>query len=508
MKTHILQLELHDDIISARDKMGWGKSKRILIVWPERGRVLYRRLDLELIRRHSTSQGAQVALVCRDPEVRYHAPRLGIPVFNSLRRAQRAAWRLPRRFRKTQTEEHSAALSRAREALRERLDSEKIQAFKQKPSARPPLHPLIRLFLFTLGVVAFLSIAAVLYPRAEVFLTPENQMQEITIVVQASPETKEVHISGNLPAHLVSVVVEGRDSLPTSGSVLFADSPAIGHVTFNNLTDQPVMVAKGTVVRGNTPQVLRFSVTQPGEVPPSPTGIQSLPVRCLTPGSAGNLPENSITAIEGLLGTQLSVTNPQPTRHGSDLLLPAPTEEDRVQLSKRLHQSLLESARIELESSLSSGDILLIDSLRLKLVLDESFQPDDDQPADRLNLLLRVEYQALMVSNDDLRSLASIALDATLPNGYASVDETIEISHLSSPTLHDDIASWKMTANRPIKARLEEPYAIRLSLGMIPSQAASRLAASLPLAEPPLIILVPDWWPRLPILPFRIMIRQ
>jgi hypothetical protein len=36
MKTQIIQLESHDDIISIRDKMGWSQTSRILLVWPEK----------------------------------------------------------------------------------------------------------------------------------------------------------------------------------------------------------------------------------------------------------------------------------------------------------------------------------------------------------------------------------------------------------------------------------------------------------------------------------------
>ena len=32
MKTHILQLEPHDDVFSVRDKMGWGQAARVLLV--------------------------------------------------------------------------------------------------------------------------------------------------------------------------------------------------------------------------------------------------------------------------------------------------------------------------------------------------------------------------------------------------------------------------------------------------------------------------------------------
>ena len=100
MKTYIINLDPHDDIISARDKMGWAKAERILLVWPERVRLLDRRLDLVLLQRHSAALGAQLGVISRDTEVRYHAPRLGILVFKDLRQAQRSNWRLPRRLRK------------------------------------------------------------------------------------------------------------------------------------------------------------------------------------------------------------------------------------------------------------------------------------------------------------------------------------------------------------------------------------------------------------------------
>jgi hypothetical protein len=70
MKTQVLQLDPHDDIISTRDKLGWKQTGRILLVWPRKGHVLTRRLDLVLLARHTASLGAQLALITRDPQVR------------------------------------------------------------------------------------------------------------------------------------------------------------------------------------------------------------------------------------------------------------------------------------------------------------------------------------------------------------------------------------------------------------------------------------------------------
>ncbi len=98
MKTQILQLEPHDDLVSALDKMGWGKSARIILVWPKKTRLLRRRLDLVLLQRRSHALGAQLCLVTNDPRVRYFAFQTGITVFSTLRKAQNKPWKKPGLF--------------------------------------------------------------------------------------------------------------------------------------------------------------------------------------------------------------------------------------------------------------------------------------------------------------------------------------------------------------------------------------------------------------------------
>ena len=88
MKIQIVHLETHDDVISTRDKMGWGQTNRIILIWPAKGAILDRPLDLVLLQRHSQSLGAQLSLVTRDEEVCFNAEQLGIPTFPSLRKAQ------------------------------------------------------------------------------------------------------------------------------------------------------------------------------------------------------------------------------------------------------------------------------------------------------------------------------------------------------------------------------------------------------------------------------------
>src|SRR5512145_998780 len=99
MKTRIITLESHDDLISVRDRMSWAKTPRILLVWPKYEKVSLRQVDLKVLQRHAASLGAQLGLVSRIWRVRLDAEALHIPVFKSTGDAQRLAWPKPRRRR-------------------------------------------------------------------------------------------------------------------------------------------------------------------------------------------------------------------------------------------------------------------------------------------------------------------------------------------------------------------------------------------------------------------------
>jgi hypothetical protein len=278
-------------------------------------------------------------------------------------------------------------------------------------------------------------------------------------------------------------------------------------VLFTNLTDQAVDIPEGTVARGLEKGSLRFVVTQAGTIPGGAGESLTLPVRCLTPGSVGNLPAGSLVAIEGLLGTRLSVTNAQPTRYGTDREEPAPTQADREKLSNQLRQALETTALEELRDSLGEDDLLFPSSLELTETVEEVYRPANVAPADLLELSLRLRYRALFASGEDVQELARDVLDANLPVGFSPLEGTLKIQCLSEPVLGDDaIARWKLQTSRQTQATLPEAQAIQLSMGLEPLQAIERLESDMPLASTPEVHLFPTWWPRLPILPFRITV--
>lgn len=495
MKTQIIRLEPHDDLISTRDKMNWNQAGRILLVWPERGRVLRRRLDLTLLLRHSASLGAQLALVTRDGLVRYHARQLGIPVFPSLPQAQAAHWRLGRSRR--------ARLPRPLPLSREPVDLETLRQQAHPPAPAWLNRLTTRLAFFALGVAAVLLLTAALLPAAEINLTPAIQTQQITLNVRADPAAERINYSGVVPARPLSVVVEGRQSAIPSGSAFVPDQYATGEVVFTNLTDQPLTIPTGLIVRTVGEEGVRFSTTRSGEVAAGPGITLTLPVRAVTPGPAGNLPPNSLIAIEGDLGLRLTTTNPEPTRGGSQHPAPFPSASDRKNLYSHLESQLRQTALDELRGQLSAGDIIFTSTLTVTQVLEARYEPPEGQVGTPLQLHLQLEYQALSASQDDLRALVSAVMDANLPQGYAPQPDSLQISLLTSPSAS---LQWQIQARRTLMARLSPQQAIGLTLGLPPQEAAERLNASLPLSAPPRIRLSPAWWLRLPLLPMRIAV--
>jgi hypothetical protein len=232
-----------------------------------------------------------------------------------------------------------------------------------------------------------------------------------------------------------------------------------------------------------------------------------LPIIALQPGRQGNLPAGKIQAIEGPLGVDLTVTNPDPTTGGSDLSSPVPTSLDQNRLHDRLEAALKQSALAELQAKLNPGDLLLEDRSNQIKVLETTYDPPGFVPASLLTLRLRLEYQAPIVRGSDLDALATSILDANLPSGYSPVPGTLEINHLTAPKwVNASTARWQLRARRQIRAQVPDEQASQLAVGLSPAQAGQRLADALPLSKPPHITLFPSWWPRMPFLPFRISV--
>src|SRR6185436_3135011 len=373
MKTQIITLESHDDLISVRDRLSWAKTPRILLVWPKYEKVTLRQVDLKILQRHALTLGAQLGLVTRARQVRADAEALGIPVFESTGQAQKVAWPKVRR-RKWRHRVPDGTL---------RGQREQVQVKEEAWRA----HPVTRVVMFSIGVLSVLALVALFIPRAQVIVKPVSQKQSITLSVNASPAVDSVFITGSIPVHDKRTLVEGEQTVIVTGEGIIPQSKAQGVVEFRNLTQQALTIPTGTVVK--TTDNIRYITTEDGAVDAGVGKKIELPIEAVEGGAAGNLDAEMINGIEGRLGLSLSVTNLEPTSGGRELSSVQASDADRTRVKDLLLKSLEETARENISRELKSGDLLFESTLAVSQTLSEEYDPPPGAAGTQLTLTMQ-----------------------------------------------------------------------------------------------------------------------
>ncbi|MFZ5919508.1 MAG: baseplate J/gp47 family protein [Chloroflexota bacterium] len=494
MKTRILHLETHDDLISIRDRMAWAKSPRILLVWPRRGGVDLRPLDLKLLQRHASSLGSQLGLVTRNARIREEAGALGIPAFASMSEAQRGAW--PGTSRKP---------SLRRQA--ERPDPSELRAQIAGFRKISALHPNLRLAVFSLGVLAVLAVVTLFIPSAEISLEPVTTIQEVTLPVSAGAGVTAVSLSGSLPARSVTLAITLEGEIPSTGRLAVPVQKASGRVSLANLTASPLAVPAGTVLHPLDEPSVRYVTTGGGTFRPETGATLELPVEALQPGAAGNLEAGTALVLEGTLGPSVTAVNPAPLRGGTDRLAAAPSDADREALRRKVLAGLSQKALSEVQAALTENDLILAGTVTVGDPLDETFDPAEGAAGETLRLSLTVEVSAVYLSASDLEQLASAVLDSALEEGFVPVEGTLTVEGMGAATLEaGDTYGWRVRASRLTRPDFDPLALLRLVQGRSPRNAARQLEQALALDAAPEINLKPGWWPLLPFTPLRIAI--
>jgi hypothetical protein len=209
--------------------------------------------------------------------------------------------------------------------------------------------------------------------------------------------------------------------------------------------------------------------------------------------------------IEDDLSRSLSAANPERTAGGSEQTSAAPTAEDYETLSQDLLASLWNTALQEAELLLEEGDMILDSAPRQVTILEENFSPPEPQPSAVLTLLLRAEYEILILRWSELEAMGNASLDVTLPAGYVAQPETFAIETVGEPEFgEDELVTMETVLSREIFESQSLTHAINLALGKTPQKAREILQSELDLKDEPEITLFPQWWPLLPLTQIRI----
>jgi hypothetical protein len=514
MKEQILHLDPHDDYISARDKMGWVQTQRVLIVWPPRGRVLTRRLDLVLLHRHAHRLGAQVALITPDTDVREHALELGLPVFNSIDATRRERWR-----------SHLPIIRPERRQPRPDTDAIRTALFAQRqPRLSPGLRLALRLLFLAIGLFALGALAYALIPSATITLTLANQPVSVTVELAADPNPAATVIppaaagpKGNpqslipIPARTVRVEVEASGVTPTTGSTDVPGDPATGKVVFTNIIGTPALIPAGTSVRTTTGSGVRFTTLKAVNIEGRISAVVEADVKAVEPGPSGNVAASLINAIDGPLGLQLAVTNPLSMTGGTVTTRAAVAQADRARVRAQALAQAQANAQSAIEAQLQPGEFLATGTLTLTQTLAEVYSHGVGETTDLLTMTVRTVSTALAIREADAQTAARAALAAQVPATAALTDSPIQFRRDPALTVDESgRVHFMIAAEGQAVPHIDREMVRRLVAHQSLARAAQQLQSALPLAAPPEINLSPGflarWYPYLPWMLFRISV--
>jgi hypothetical protein len=488
LKTKIITLESHDDLISVRDQLSWAKTQRILLMWPKYEDVGLRALDLKVLQRHAGSLGAQLGLVTRRGSIRRAAEALGIPVFASAGAAQRESW--PERPRGS-----------GRAWQSPRRDLRRIRTELRQVESHWHSNVWTRVTAFVAGVAAVLSLVGVFLPRASIILYPETQTQDLMVRLQASPPNAASPAAGVVLLRELTVEVGVVKQMTVTGQILLAQSKARGLVAFANLTDDPISIPAGTVVFGQTNGLVRFATQEVTEVPRGVGETVPVSVEAVAAGAAGNVDAGEIRALEGPLGLVASVHNPEPTSGGTDVSATGPSDADREMLHRLVLDELLRTAEEEMHVLLGERDVLVKDTIRPAEASEEIYDPAPGRAGRTLQLSVRGEYTASYLASADLLPVAVAAVDGSMPAGFVA-REAPEVMVENLRTDADGAVRFDLRVRRVLYPQLDSARVFSTVQGRRIRSAEQNLQAEIGSRKPAEVQIQPSWWPWMPLIPF------
>jgi hypothetical protein len=159
----------------------------------------------------------------------------------------------------------------------------------------------------------------------------------------------------------------------------------------------------------------------------------------------------------------------------------------------------------ELDGKLAENDILLETSPTSYEIIQEEYLPEEPQPSDVLLLTLRVEFFTQIASGEDMRTLAESILLSNVDSDFVPDSSTLTIRSLNRPKKDKEgNYIWDIQVQWEANAKINEAEIVSRLLWQTPESAQTRLLDSGTISRDASISLTPQWWPRLPILPFRL----
>jgi hypothetical protein len=512
-KAEYVQLESGDDVASVRDRLSFLRGQRVLLIWPEEGVILNRKLDLVLIQREAMRRAIRLALVTHDPQVVRYARELNISTFETIGASERGHWQRGRskvftnRFQRPKDEPIPDDLKE----IASRIYAEETRLQQRWRRIRMVIG--LALFLVAAGVIGY-----VLLPSATVTLTPAQNPVEASADIIVDPLAAGVDVEHHIiPAIKVSAQIEDSGTIETTGTQDLGNAPAVGSVVFINQTEQAVTIPAGTTITTSTSAPIQFRTTQEASLPGG-TGLQvEVPIEALSTsaGAIGNVDSGTINTVIGPLATSVTVRNIAPTSGGSSRAQKTVTTQDIATVIGIVRQQLQSRAFLEMQAKLTESQCIILQTVQIAEQRNDwmtfSAQPGD--AADTLSLTMRAVVEATALDEQLGRQIVYAELSKQVQPGQFIIPESVTYEEGCDTVNSTDAATGRITVsmggNGIVTAQLDTDQIRDRLAGLSMNDAIAFLVSEFPLQQgfAPQISISPDWFGNLPILPMRINVQ-
>jgi baseplate J-like protein len=526
VQTHLVYLDVDDEITSAAARIRASESQQITLVLPFGSRLATSRINFRLLAREATERGKRLDIVCADASARALAAAAGLPVHASV-----AAYEAARggsggaapstngHDRPTVSVAGSATIQLALPELADDEDAAtKLVTLPRRSSprvpmvgpARPPVPPRVAIAA-GVGVVAALVIlgllALQLLPAATIVLHPRSQqVGPLSLTVQARSDVTTIDEANLiLPAQRFTFELEASQAISASGTKV-VDAKATGEVVFSNFdTGSGVLIPKGTIVRTRDKDHIEFATlaeltlpkAQVDFFPPFPThpSTGTVGIQAVVAGDTGNVGNNTITDIPSA-GRLLKVNNPEPTSGGAHTESTVISQKDVDAALAAINAAL----QTDLDTQLASG-VSIPSAVTLfhetKSVGEPEFATDPQTfigtEATAAEVQATAEGSVLGVDPSPIQGLVESRLDAEVDEGWTLQDGSTTVD-LGEPSVAGDAISFPVSVAATEVHDVDREALLKQISGLVAAQARSRLEVYGDVS----ISLWPDWVTTIP----------
>lgn len=505
-----VQLDSNDDVVTVKDRLSFIRGRRILLIWPEEGTTLTRRLDLVMIQREADRRAIQLSLVTHDTDVIAHAKDLNISTFETIRASERGRWKRGRkkvfipRYHKP-----------SHESEPEELKSVASRIAKRNPQRSQGRYVLERLVILAIlfGVIATTSY--IVLPSAIVKVTLQEDNLSTTATITADTTIQSVDITNSIiPAQIIRATVETTATIPTTGTESLDSAPATGIVTFTNKTDTPVDIAANTTLSTSAGTPILFRTVSSTTIP---TGIGQrvdINVEALqsATGSIGNVEASMINTIIGPLDDAVTVLNLAPTTGGENRSVDVVTADDMLNLLNSVRVQLQSLAYEDIGTRITDNQLIIIESIQITEERNDwtTYTHDIGDATDSVSLTMRAVVTAMVVDDRFGQQITLAHLSSQLEAGKSIRPDSI--TYTRGPIISQESANrvtFTATSTAKIIQQFDSAQIQQQLAGMSLADAQRLLATqvSVTTTKPPQIIITPKGFSQMPILPIRIDIQ-